>query len=149
MKIRSLSHTHKQFVYIYRIKHSLYGLQSRIFTFKTLGTKLHVQLARIPSSEEVKSVTITDNTDTISAVISETSCRKLLKSSLEKFISDNPPINRNNLPSIITDHKEQTKTMSIQMLRTSTPDNVRFIIIDIENPSTMRETPIPRILLKF
>ncbi|CAI9300683.1 unnamed protein product [Lactuca saligna] len=63
-------------------------------------------------------VTITDKMDTILAIVSETSCRKLLKSSLEKFISDNPLTNRNILSSIITNQKEQKKTMCIQMLRT-------------------------------
>ncbi|CAH1421449.1 unnamed protein product [Lactuca virosa] len=88
-------------------------------------------------------VTITDTTDTIPAIVSETSCQKLLKSSLEKFISNNPLTNRNNLPSIITDQKEQTKTMSIQMLRASTPDNIRFIIIDIQQSTTPPESPVP------
>ncbi|CAH1421159.1 unnamed protein product [Lactuca virosa] len=88
-------------------------------------------------------VTITDATDTISALISETSCRKLLKSSLENFISNNPHINRNTLPPIITNHKEQTKKMSIQMLRASNPDNIRFIIIDIEDPTTRAPTSVP------
>ncbi|CAI9266023.1 unnamed protein product [Lactuca saligna] len=88
-------------------------------------------------------VTITDATDTISALISETSCRKLLKSSLENFISNNPHINRNTLPPIITDHKEQTKKMSIQMLRASTLNNIRFIIIDIEEATTRAQTSVP------
>ncbi|CAH1421082.1 unnamed protein product [Lactuca virosa] len=87
--------------------------------------------------------TITDSTDTISAIISETSCRKLLNSPLEKFISDNPLADRKNLPSIITNHKGHTKRMSIQMLRTSTPDNVRFMIIDIEGSTTVPETSVP------
>ncbi|CAH1421553.1 unnamed protein product [Lactuca virosa] len=52
-------------------------------------------------------------------------------------------ININTLPSIITNHKEQTKMMSIQMLRASTPDNIRFIIIDIEDSTTMSETSVP------
>ncbi|CAH1448648.1 unnamed protein product [Lactuca virosa] len=88
-------------------------------------------------------VTITDATNTISALISETSCQKLLKSSLENFISNNPHINRNTLPPIITNHKKQTKKMSIQMLRASTPDNIRFIIIDIEDPTTRAQTYVP------
>ncbi|CAH1413374.1 unnamed protein product [Lactuca virosa] len=88
-------------------------------------------------------VTITDATDTISALISETSCQKLLKSSLENFISNNPHIKRNTLPPIITNHKEQTKKMSIQMLRASTPDNIRFIITDIEDPTTRAQTSVP------
>lgn len=88
-------------------------------------------------------VTIADTTNTIPAIVSETSCRKLLKSSLEKFISNNPVTNRNTLPSIMTDQKEQTKTMCIQMLRASTPDNIRFIIIDIQQSTTPLETPIP------
>lgn len=47
------------------------------------------------------------------------------------------------MPSIIAGHKDQTTTMSIQMLWTSTHDNVRFIIIDIGDLTTMRETLIP------
>ncbi|XP_042753009.1 uncharacterized protein LOC111888978 isoform X2 [Lactuca sativa] len=90
-------------------------------------------------------VTITDTTDTIPPVVSETSCRKLLKSSLDKYISDNPHTNRNRLPAIITDQKEQTKTMFIQMLRASAPNNIRFIIIDIDDPTTTPtpEPPVP------
>ncbi|CAI9278761.1 unnamed protein product [Lactuca saligna] len=88
-------------------------------------------------------VTIADTTDTKPAIVSETSCRKLLKSSLEKFISDNPLTNRNTLPSIMSDQKEQTKTMCIQMLRALTPDNIRFIIIDIQQSTIPPETPVP------
>ncbi|CAH1437680.1 unnamed protein product [Lactuca virosa] len=54
-------------------------------------------------------VTITDTTDTIPVVVSETASRKLLKSSLQKFISDNPLTSRNSLPSIITDKKNKQK----------------------------------------
>ncbi|CAI9295921.1 unnamed protein product [Lactuca saligna] len=88
-------------------------------------------------------VIIADTTNTIPAIVFETSCRKLLKSSIEKFISDNPLTNRNTLPSIMTDQKEQTKTMCIQMLRESTPDNICFIIIDIQQSTTPPETPVP------
>nr|KAJ0223483.1 hypothetical protein LSAT_V11C200083720 [Lactuca sativa] len=61
----------------------------------------------------IENPTFTDPTDSISAIISDTSCRKLLNSTLEKLISDNPLINRKILPSIISGHKGQTKTMSI------------------------------------
>ncbi|CAI9283386.1 unnamed protein product [Lactuca saligna] len=43
----------------------------------------------------------------------------------------------------MTDQKEQTNTMCIQMLRASTPDNIRFIIINIQQSTTPPETPVP------
>ncbi|CAI9274636.1 unnamed protein product [Lactuca saligna] len=60
-------------------------------------------------------VTIADPTDTIPAILSETSCHQ----------------------------KEQTMTMCIQMLRASTPDNIRFIIIDIQQSLTRPTPPVP------
>ncbi|CAI9269481.1 unnamed protein product [Lactuca saligna] len=89
------------------------------------------------------SVIITDATDTIQAAISETSCRKLLRSPLDKFISDNPLTNGNVLPVNITNERGNTKTMSIQILRASTPENIRFIIIDHDTLTTMSDTSIP------
>ncbi|CAI9285252.1 unnamed protein product [Lactuca saligna] len=55
------------------------------------------------------SVIITDATNTISVVISETSCQKLLRSSLDKFISDNPLANGNILPRPSPTTKEKQK----------------------------------------
>ncbi|CAI9298045.1 unnamed protein product [Lactuca saligna] len=122
-----------------------------------VGTKPLAQIARIPSLKEAKNgsavpmdisrnqttLIISDATDTISATTSETSCRKLLKSTLNNFISNNPLTDGDTLPPAITYHKEETKKMSIQMLRGSSPDNIRFIIIDHETLTTMTDTSIP------
>ncbi|CAI9293828.1 unnamed protein product [Lactuca saligna] len=89
------------------------------------------------------SVIITDATDIIQVAISETSCRKLLRSRLDKFISDNPLTNGNVLPVNITNERGNTKTMSIQMLKASTLENIRFIIIDHDKLVTMFDTSIP------
>ncbi|CAI9260223.1 unnamed protein product [Lactuca saligna] len=89
------------------------------------------------------SVIVSDATDTISATMSETSCRKLLKPNLDNFISNNPLIDEDTLPPTITDHKDETKKMSIQMLRGSSPDNICFIIIDHKTLTTMTDTCIP------
>ncbi|CAI9259487.1 unnamed protein product [Lactuca saligna] len=137
-------------------RYDLLKLQSRNFTSKTPSTKQHVQSVKIRFSEGANSgiavhmdslesqltLTIIDTIDTIPAVVSETASQKLLKSPLEKFISDSPLPNRNTLPTIITDKKKQTKTMCIQMLRASTTDNICFIIIDIQESTTPLETPI-------
>ncbi|CAI9263702.1 unnamed protein product [Lactuca saligna] len=88
-------------------------------------------------------VIITDATDTIQEAISETSCCKLLRSPLDKFISNNPLTNGNIPPVNITNERGNTKTMSIQMLRASTPENIRFIIIDHDTLTTMSYTSIP------
>ncbi|CAI9290022.1 unnamed protein product [Lactuca saligna] len=89
------------------------------------------------------SVIITDATDSIQAAMSETSCRKLLGSNLDKFISENPMTNPNVLPINITNERGNTKTMSIQMIRASTSENIRFIIIDHDPQTRMSDTSIP------
>ncbi|CAH1444105.1 unnamed protein product [Lactuca virosa] len=89
------------------------------------------------------SVTITDSTGTIPAIISDTSFRKLLKTAFEDILSDNTSISKKSLPQVITQHKGEIKTMSIQMLRTSSEENLRFIIIDIEMPTTLAHPSVP------
>nr|KAJ0195143.1 hypothetical protein LSAT_V11C700386830 [Lactuca sativa] len=89
------------------------------------------------------SVIITDATNSIQAAMSETSCRKLLGSNLDKFISENPMTNPNVLPVNITNERGNTKTMSIQMIRASTSENIWFIIIDHDPQTRMSDTSIP------
>ncbi|CAH1418756.1 unnamed protein product [Lactuca virosa] len=89
------------------------------------------------------SVTITDSTGTIPAIISDTSFRKLLNMTFEDILSDNTSISKKSLPQVITQHKGEIKTMSIQMLRTSSDENLRFIIIDIEMPTTLAHPSVP------
>ncbi|CAI9285360.1 unnamed protein product [Lactuca saligna] len=87
-------------------------------------------------------VTISDPTATMSAVISETSFRKLINSDSEHTVDDIIALHRKTLLVMISQHKGKQRTMSIQMLKTSTDDNVRFIIIDIEIPVTSQQSAI-------
>ncbi|CAH1421337.1 unnamed protein product [Lactuca virosa] len=88
-------------------------------------------------------VTINDPTGIISTIIFDTSFRKLLGSSFEDILSENIPINKKSLPEVITQQKGNPKTMSIQLLRTSSDENRRFIIIDIEIPQIAPQSAIP------
>ncbi|CAI9259629.1 unnamed protein product [Lactuca saligna] len=89
------------------------------------------------------SVIVSDATNTITTTMSETSCWKLVKSTLDNFLSNNPLTDGRFLPQAITNHKEEPKKMSIQMLRGSSPQNIRFIIIDHKTLTTMADTSIP------
>ncbi|CAI9271748.1 unnamed protein product [Lactuca saligna] len=55
------------------------------------------------------SIIVSDATDTITATMSETSCRKLLKSTLDYFLSNTPLTDGRILPQAITNHKEEPK----------------------------------------
>nr|KAJ0199951.1 hypothetical protein LSAT_V11C600324720 [Lactuca sativa] len=90
-------------------------------------------------------VTISDPTATMSAIISETSFWKLLNSDSKHTVDDNIVVDRKTLPVVISQHRGKQRTMSIQMLKTSTDDNVRFIIIDIEIPVTSQQSAVPAI----
>nr|KAJ0188444.1 hypothetical protein LSAT_V11C900485120 [Lactuca sativa] len=78
----------------------------------------------------------------IATIIYDTSCCKLLNSTLENVLSDNTIINRKTLPPIVIQHKGHTKTVSIHMLKASTPDNLCFIIVDIEESKIVPQTTV-------
>ncbi|CAI9290401.1 unnamed protein product [Lactuca saligna] len=88
-------------------------------------------------------VTINDPTATMSAIISKTSFRKLLNSNSEHIVHVNIVVDRKTLPMVISQHMGKQRTMSIQMLKRSIDDNVRFIIIDIEIPVKSQQSAVP------
>ncbi|CAI9269283.1 unnamed protein product [Lactuca saligna] len=91
-----------------------------------------------PSLTNTFSVMITDTTDTLQAIVSDTSSRKLLSANPETSLPEINSINRKVLPTAVTKQKGEIKNMSIQMLRTSTSENLRFIIIDLVKRCLLR-----------
>nr|KAJ0208592.1 hypothetical protein LSAT_V11C400191950 [Lactuca sativa] len=89
------------------------------------------------------SLTLNDTTDTISTIIFDTSCQKLLNSTLQNLIANNNTINRKTLPRFITEQKGQTKNMSIHILKASAQENLRFIIVYIESSKPTSQTDVP------
>ncbi|XP_052623457.1 uncharacterized protein LOC128128609 [Lactuca sativa] len=96
-----------------------------------------------PSLTHRFSVMITDTTDTLQAIVSDTSSRKILSANPETSLPEINSINRKVLPTAVTKQKGEIKNMSIQMLRTSTSENLRFIIIDLQPSKTVPQTTIP------
>nr|KAJ0218962.1 hypothetical protein LSAT_V11C300111960 [Lactuca sativa] len=89
------------------------------------------------------SLTLSDTTNTISAIISNTLCQKLLNSTLQNVIANNNTIDRKTLPPFITQQKGRSKNMSVQILKASARDNLRFIIVDIESLNSISQTNVP------
>ncbi|CAI9277384.1 unnamed protein product [Lactuca saligna] len=88
-------------------------------------------------------LTVSDATDTISTIISNTSCQKLLKFTLQDLIANNNTVNMKTLLAFLTEQKGQTKNMSIQILKASAGDNLHFIIVDIESSNSTSQTNVP------
>nr|KAJ0227555.1 hypothetical protein LSAT_V11C100043960 [Lactuca sativa] len=95
-----------------------------------------------PTFSHKFSLTVSDTTDTISTIISDTLCEKLLKSTLQDLIANNNIVNRKTLPAFLTEQKGQTKNMSIQILKASAGDNLRFITVDIESSNSTSQTNV-------
>ncbi|CAH1445328.1 unnamed protein product [Lactuca virosa] len=87
--------------------------------------------------------TVTDPTGSITASISDSATQRLIGITSEKLMSNNTQISRGIIPSIIEECKGLLKALSIQMLKTSNAENIRYVIVDIGNINTLTQQAIP------
>nr|KAJ0215548.1 hypothetical protein LSAT_V11C300111980 [Lactuca sativa] len=100
-------------------------------------------LIKNPKFSHKFSLTLSDTTNTISTIISNTLCQKLLNSTLQNLIANNNTIDRKTLPPFIAQQKGRSKNMSVQILKASDRDNLRFIIVDIESLNSILQKNVP------
>lgn len=85
----------------------------------------------------------------MNVTLSDNTVQKLTATTSDKLINENEPDNRKTIPSIINEKKGVTKKMAIQMMKTSTANNIRFIVTDVEgnniHKSAIPTTPPPTI----
>ena len=95
------------------------------------------------------SAAITDPTHSMNVTLSDNTVQKLTATTSDKLINENEPDNRKTIPSIINEKKGVTKKMAIQMMKTSTANNICFIVTDVEgnniHKSAIPTTPPPTI----
>ncbi|CAI9276910.1 unnamed protein product [Lactuca saligna] len=93
------------------------------------------------------SATLTDENNSIVALLSDNAAQDLFGSTADKLIPDDDINCRGQLPAIATTVQGIAKKMKLRITNTSTDTNIRFMITDIEksNPqeTTYPTTPAP------
>ncbi|CAI9283145.1 unnamed protein product [Lactuca saligna] len=88
-------------------------------------------------------VTITDPTGSIPTTLSDNTAHKLFGAGPDKIITDTSDKDKKTLPLIIKECEGKLRHMYVQMTRSSTKNNIRFIIIGIEDGSSISQSAIP------
>ncbi|CAH1436432.1 unnamed protein product [Lactuca virosa] len=86
--------------------------------------------------------TITDPTNSMDVTFTDNVLQKLTGTTSEKLIDEKDPDNRKKLPSAVNEIKGLVTKMALQMMKTSTNENLRFIITDVEE-NTVKQNPTP------
>ncbi|CAI9303422.1 unnamed protein product [Lactuca saligna] len=87
--------------------------------------------------------TLTDPTGSLTTIMTDGAAQKLIGATPEKLMADDHENNKKLPPTLINDHEGTSKTMSIQMLKGSTTENIRFIIVDIHEVTMVNQSVAP------
>ncbi|CAI9268452.1 unnamed protein product [Lactuca saligna] len=86
--------------------------------------------------------TITDPTNFVDVTFTDNVMQKLTGTTSEMLIDEKDPDNIKKLPSAVNEIKGLVKKMALQMMKTSTNDNLCFIITDVKE-NTIKQNPTP------
>ncbi|CAI9263281.1 unnamed protein product [Lactuca saligna] len=87
--------------------------------------------------------TLTEPTGFLTTIMTDGAAQKLIGATPEKLMTDDHESNKKLPPTLINDHEGTSKTMSIQMLKGSTTENIRFIIVDIHEVTMVNQSVAP------
>ncbi|CAH1435394.1 unnamed protein product [Lactuca virosa] len=86
---------------------------------------------------------VTDNIATITASITDNAARKITGTTPDKIFSEDNRTNRRTMPPIISQLKGSLKNISIQLLKTSPPETIRFLIVDMTDTNSLTPSALP------
>ncbi|CAH1422640.1 unnamed protein product [Lactuca virosa] len=78
----------------------------------------------------------------MNVTLSDNAMQKLTGTTSDKNIQENEHNNRKKLPPSITKYKIFSKKMAVQMMKTSTTNNIRFVVTDVERITTSQSVAL-------
>lgn len=88
--------------------------------------------------------TITDETGVLSTSITDSVGQKIIGKGPDKLFAENTHIGRRILPTSIQTETLPAKNLSVQLLRTSAPGTIRFLLVDIQDFQPVAQSTIPQ-----
>ncbi|CAH1441764.1 unnamed protein product [Lactuca virosa] len=77
--------------------------------------------------------TIADHTDSMNVILSDNAAQKLLGARSDELITEDNPNHQKTMPLLSEKSKSLPIRMTVRMTKTSTRNNIRFMITDVED----------------